>query len=271
MTSVAERAPASDGERFGAGAGEIARDIARGGLAGLVAGVIVGGLGGRVAMRLAALAVPDSAGRFTENGNEIGAITLGGSLGLFLFGGLFAGAAAGVVWVTVSPWIPELGIRRAVLTMPIAVALAGVFLVEGDNLDFLVLRNNPFVVALLLALIACLGLAVAWLDDVLERRLPGAGTGRPAVTFIYAVVVAIGLIFLPLVVGAYFSSPPIALVGLALGTTGAATVVWWGLRLRGGGDPPRRLVLVGRTALAVAVVLGTVALIPEVAEALGIS
>jgi len=221
-------------------------------------------------MRLAALAVPDSAGRFTENGNQIGAITLDGSFALFLFGGLFAGAAAGVVWVTVSPWIPETGIRRAVLTMPVAVALAGVFLVEGDNLDFLVLRNNPFVVAVLLALIACLGLAVAWLDDVLERHLPRTGGGRPAVTFIYAVVVAIGLIFLPLVVGANLSSPSTVPIAIGLVATGAATLVSWGLRLRGGGDPPRNLQLAGRTALAVTVVLGTVALAPEIAEALGI-
>ena len=38
--------------------GAVLRDIARGGFAGLIVGVLVGGIGGRVAMRLAAIAVP---------------------------------------------------------------------------------------------------------------------------------------------------------------------------------------------------------------------
>ena len=270
MTSMAEPALASDRERIGGRVGDIARDIARGGLAGLVAGIVVGGLGGRVVMRFAALVVPDSVGRFTENGNRIGAITLDGTLALMFFGGLLAGLAAGIVWVTVSPWIPGTGRRRAVLTMPIAIALSGVFLIDGDNLDFFVLRNDALVVVSLLGLIALLGLAVAWLDDVLERRLPRIGNGRPVVAFAYAVLVAIGLLFLPPIVGLYFGSPTTVPLGFALVATGAATVIWWGLRLRGGRTPPRRLLLAGRAALSLTVVLGTVALVPEVVEALAI-
>jgi len=40
--------------------------------------------------------VPDSAGLLTENGNQIGAITVGGRAGLVIFIGLFAGLAAGL-------------------------------------------------------------------------------------------------------------------------------------------------------------------------------
>jgi hypothetical protein len=100
MVSVAEGTPALERERAGGGLGELARDIARGGLAGLVAGVVVGGLGGRAVMRLAALLVPDSAGRLTENGNRIGAITLDGALPVRR---PVRGIAAGIVWVTVRP------------------------------------------------------------------------------------------------------------------------------------------------------------------------
>ena len=58
----------------------IVRDIARGGLAGLAVGIVLGGLGGRLVMRLAALLVPTATGFFTENGNQIGVITFGGSV-----------------------------------------------------------------------------------------------------------------------------------------------------------------------------------------------
>ena len=112
MASLADNAPTVERDRIVGRFGDIARDMARGGLAGLAVGVVVGGLGGRVVMRLAALLVPDSAGRFTENGNQIGTITLAGSVGLIVFAGLVVGLAVGIVWVTVSPWIPGSGLRR---------------------------------------------------------------------------------------------------------------------------------------------------------------
>jgi hypothetical protein len=58
-------------------------------------------------------------------------------------------------------------------------------------------------------------------------------------------------------------------VGLALLVTALATVVWWGLRVSGQHPPPRNLLFAARAGLLAAVILGTVALVPEVAEALG--
>src|SRR5215203_2949994 len=84
--------------------GAIQRDIARGGLTGAIVGLVGGGIGGRIVMRLAALLVPESAGSLTENGNPIGEITLGGTLGIGLFG-LIAGVLAATFWVMVSPWL----------------------------------------------------------------------------------------------------------------------------------------------------------------------
>ena len=88
--------------------------------------------------------------------------------------------------------------------------------------------------------------------------------------FVYAVLIASGLLVLPLAVGIYFGNPSTVPMAIALLATGAATVAWWGLRLRGQRNPPRDLLLAGRMALLATVVLGTVALVPEVAEALGI-
>jgi hypothetical protein len=270
MASLADNAPTVERDRIVGRFGDIARDMARGGLAGLAVGVVVGGLGGRVVMRLAALLVPDSAGRFTENGNQIGTITLAGSVGLIVFAGLVVGLAVGIVWVTVSPWIPGSGLRRALLTMPIAVALSGVFLVRGDNTDFLVLGNDALVVGLLIGLIAVLGLTIALLDDVLERRLPRVGPAPSKVLFGYAVVASIGLVFVVPIAGAYLGEPLTFPMGVALLAAGAATIAWWALRLRGDPSQPRNLRIAGRAALLASVVLGTAALVPEMAGALGI-
>jgi hypothetical protein len=58
--------------------------------------------------------------------------------------------------------------------------------------------------------------------------------------------------------------------GVALLATGAATIAWWALRLRGDPSQPRDLRIAGRAALLASVVLGTAALVPEMAGALGI-
>ena len=84
----------------------VLRDIVRSALTGLIVGVLVLGLGGRIVMRLAALLDPSSAGRATENGNRIGAITFDGTAVLLLFGGLLVGLPTSVVWVAIQEWIP---------------------------------------------------------------------------------------------------------------------------------------------------------------------
>lgn len=269
MTSVAGHSTTAEPERVGGGTAAISRDIARGLLASVVAGLVVGGLGGRLVMRLAALLVPESVGLFTRNGAEIGAFTVDGTATLMFYGGLFGGFVAGIIWVAVSPWIPATGIRRALLTMPIAVALSGFFFVEGDNPDFVVLRHDGLVVASYLGLVALLGLAIAWLDDVFERRLPTVD-GRPGVSIGYAVLILISLLFVPYVVVAYTRGPTTLAVAAGLVATGVVTVVWWILRVSGQRYPPDRLIVAGRVALSASVVFGVAALVPEAVEALGL-
>jgi len=120
--------------------GDVMRDITRGALAGMIAGALVVGPGGRLVMRLAAPVDPDAVGLLTENGNRIGDITIGGTIELLLFGGLLAGLFGSVVWVTVSPWIPGNRWARALLAMPVAVAIFSFRLIEADNPDFRILH-----------------------------------------------------------------------------------------------------------------------------------
>lgn len=244
------------------------RDIARGGLAGLLAGILVAGIGGRLVMRAAALLVPEAAGRFTENGNRVGDITLSGTLGLVVGGGLFFGLAGATVWVVVSPWLPG-GVRlRAVLAMPVAVALAGVSLVHAGNPDFRVLRHDVATVVLLLILVALAGLAISLVDSWLDRHLPQANRSASADGIYLALTAAGGGLVFPVVVTSYvFSEGPL---GLALVATGLATLVFWVRRYRGQPPRPRWLVVSGRAALLCATAFGVVALVPDVAAALGV-
>ena len=244
--------------------GDIARDIARGGITGLIVGLIGIGIGGRVVMRLAALLVPGSDGAFTENGNRIGSITLGGSLGLVILG-LFLGAMVATIWVVISPWIPGTGLRRALLAMPIAVGLGAAGLIDGRNPDFFVLDHDRGVVGVLILLVAGIGLLFALVDDALDRRLPPA-TGRALTA--YWTLTLVGLPIALLVVLSILSSPKTMLMGIGLFVVGLATLRSWSLRVKASDQPPW-LVVVARVALVAAVAAGYAGALPEISRALG--
>jgi len=258
-----------------AGASRIAgvlRDIARGGIAGAIAGTVVGGLGGRLLMRLVAILDADSVGAFTENGNRIGDITLGGTVFLFVFGLIF-GVLGGVLWVVVSPWIPGDSRIRAFLTAGVAIAIGTPLVIIGRNPDFVILDHDPTVVALFVSLVGLIGLSIPLIDGWLDRRLPRAITGRRRPTVFYAVVSLMGTVLgLPFVLLIFLASDEYQLplrAGYALVVVGLCTAAWWALRVRGRADAPRALVMAARGALLVATVLGVMTTLPHIARALG--
>ena len=170
----------------------IIRDIARGGLAGLIVGFVGAGLGSRLAMRIAALLVPQANGLLTENGFPIGRITLDGTIGLVLFGGLAATLFLAVTWVVIAPWLPRRLAPRALVAVPIAIAFGAGALIDARNPDFSVLRRDPLVVATLVTLIAALGPAMSLADAWLDRILPRPTAGSSGAAMGYASLTAIG-------------------------------------------------------------------------------
>ena len=241
---------------------EVLREMARGGLAGLVVGLVVGGIGGRLLMRVAALLEPQAAGLRTENDNVIGAITFDGTLALLLFGGLLTGVIIGALWVVIRPWLPRRPIVRALVAIPICIAMGTTLLIQDTNPDFLILRRNLVVVAALVGLVALVGPSMVLAESVLDRLLPVVRRRGPAL-IAYMVIDTLGaLLVLALVVPLYLLSP-LVVAGIAFVVAGIVSVIHWAGRVRGGADA-RWLAPVARGALAIGTVAGLVVVIPEV-------
>ena len=249
------------------GLSRVLREIAVGGLAGLLVGVLLGGIGGRVVMRTAALLVPDSVGRFTENGNRIGTITLEGSLLLLVFVGLLAGTFAASIWVIVRPWLPATIVGRALVATPLAIGLGVHSLVDGRNPDFTILGHDPLVVAVLIGLIALFGPAMAIADAWMDRRLPD-GAPRTASGAAYGVIAGLGVLLTALMVVPALVFGPLAVAGWAMAVAGMASLIRWS-RVVEGALVPAVLPWVARGAIVAATVASLVAIIPDVRGALG--
>ena len=212
---------------------DVLREMARGGLAGLVVGLVVGGIGGRLLMRVAALLEPDAAGLRTENDNVIGAITFDGTLALLLFGGLLTGVIIGALWVVIRPWLPRRPIVRALVAIPICIAMGTTLLIQDTNPDFVILRRNLVVVAALVGLVALVGPSMVLAESVLDRLLPVVRRRGPAL-IAYMVIDALGaLLVLALVVPLYLLSP-LVVAGIAFVVAGIGSVIHWAGRVRGG-------------------------------------
>lgn len=244
-------------------AAEVVREIAIGGLAGLVGGLLVVGVGGRLFMRVVTLIDTSSIGTLTSNGNRIGDITLGGTLGFMVFGGLLFGGCAGVLWAAVSQWLPGRGAGRALASR--VVAVASFFVARADERDFLVLDPPGASVAMLVMIVAALGVVIALADDRLRRVLPATDPVSPWSSG-YLAVLCLGLVLVPITLAAYFgTSDPPAAVGAALLVVGGNTTLWWAARIRHGRSRvPVAMTVVASIALLVAVSLGLVRLATEI-------
>ena len=165
--------------------------------AGLAVGVVIAGLGSRLVMRLLAVADPDARGSFTENGNQVGDITVGGTLGLVTFVGIPIGFLAGLIVFAVRRWLPAGQPWRGLAFSAVLLALLGGTVIDPDNIDFRLLEPAGLAIALFGLLFFVAGF---WLPLLADRWGPGVPRFlyRTDVTIgggvVIAVVVGIGLV-----------------------------------------------------------------------------
>ncbi len=164
--------------------------------AGLLVGIVVAGLGSRIVMRVLAIADPDADGSFTENGNQVGEITLGGTMGLVVFVGIPSGVLAGLIVFVVRRWLPAGRPWRGLALSVVLLALLGGTVIDPDNFDFRFLDPTGLAIALFGVLFLVAGLVLAPLADRWGSGIPSV-LYRQDVTIagavVIVVVVALGL------------------------------------------------------------------------------
>jgi hypothetical protein len=125
-------------------------------------------------MRLSAIAAGSSVqGITTSNGNRVGEVTVGGTIALILFGGVFAGLFGGLLYASLRPWLAPFGRWRGLIFGVGLLGLAGSLILDGASSDFFILRAPLLNVAMFAALFLIFGIAIAPVFDRTLRALAG--------------------------------------------------------------------------------------------------
>lgn len=200
------------------------RSLGRGTLlgvaAGIIAGVATGGVGSRIAMRIAAVLGGEKiAGLVTENGNVVGDITVDGTVGLIIFGGVFPGIVGGWLYVLIRRWLPGQGWWHGPLFGTLLLMTFGAVIINVDNADFRILGPSVVNVTMFALLFVVFGLLVAPVAGVLDRTLPPAGQATGGWSSrCYIAVLAIPVAFSFAAIGVGLPALLLLLI---------ATYVWW--------------------------------------------
>jgi len=219
---------------------------------GFWAGALVTGPAVRLIMRLlAATAGAGAQGLLTEAEEVVGKIDLGGTIGLYLFGGILPGLLSGGLYLVVRRWLPSGRLGGVAFgALHLVVAATRIDPLRPGNPDFDLV--GPGWLAVLTFSLAAIfhGMAVVAIANRFSTRFPPAAASQAS---------RVGAV-LPLVLPALILVPGVVLVvpiAIGLAVTLVASQVTPVVRaLRG-----RAAVVAGRvalTALAVALLPGTV-------------
>jgi hypothetical protein len=182
---------------------------------GFWAGALVTGPAVRLIMRLLAVTAGDDAqGAITEADEVVGEIDLGGTIGLYIFGGLLPGLMSGVIYVLIRRWLPA-GMLGGVVFGALHLVIAATRLdpLRPDNPDFDLV--GPGWLSVTTFGLACLfhGMAVAAITNRYSTEMPPQVTsqaawirvlvplGLPALFVLFPVFAAALLVGLALAIG----------------------------------------------------------------------
>lgn len=157
-------------ERFRSIISELANILLSGVIAGGITGAVVGGLGSRLAMRISGIMSSDRVARMsrTEAGARVGEITFGGTLTLVIFGTII-GIIAGLFYIALRQYLPKKWQFSGLAFGLLLLAIAGSFIIEGDNRDFRIFGSSIANVLMFISLFPLFGLLLAYLVERFER------------------------------------------------------------------------------------------------------
>jgi hypothetical protein len=174
-----------------------ARSIATATLAGVIAGMLVLGLGGRLAMRIIGiLGGQPVAGLLTENKNVVGDITLDGTVGLIVAGGV-VGAFCGPLYAAARPLLVPLGRWQPLAFGVLFFLVFGSSCITPQNTDFRRF-GPPLVNVTLFALIfVVFGMALASLTSAFDRTAVAQGATARVIRYDRRRILAILVLAIP--------------------------------------------------------------------------
>ena len=200
-------------------------------IGGVVGGLLAAGAGGRLTMRLLAATAGDRAqGRITEADEVVGEITLGGTIGFIVFGGLFAGLVCAVIYLLLRKWLPNGPVGGLVLGGLLLVTLGSrVEPLRSNNPDFDLVAPAWLAVSAFAALAFLHALLSVAVMARVSRSLPLFAARRSVVLAYLPLLLLLPTVFVGGVVVA------IMLAGAAISTQPAVRRVWRDARLMLGG------------------------------------
>lgn len=216
----------------------------------MVAGGIVGGVGGRIAMRVTGfVAGPPLVGITTTNGNRVGDITVGGTIGVLLVG-IALGVLGGLVYATVEPWLRRFRPWQGVAFGVFLLVAAGIAVLDPVNSDFSRFGSAPLNVAMFAALFLLFGIVIAWVFDRLTPIAGQSGTRDRFVVGVGWLSLLFAALLLLLSASGLGTSPDALPTLVMVGSLSVAALAYW-----------RRFTALGYAALGVLLVAGAARLV----------
>jgi hypothetical protein len=223
---------------------------------GAAGGILAAGAGGRLVMRLLAVTAGAGAqGRITEAEEVVGRISVGGTLGLVLFTGLFVGLPAAAGYLLLRRWLPA-GRAGGLAYGGLLLVAAGTRVepLRAGNPDFDLVGPGWLAVAAFAALVVFCGMLVAAVAGRVSRAVPLLAA-RPGAIAVHAPLLVLVL--------------PGPLLALVLIVVGVAVVLLSRIPTVVAAWHARSLVVVGRATLAAAALVSFPGFASAVVDILG--